>query len=143
VLCSDNTFFREGHFSYMGIVPGDGVHIVFRELLGLNRGRYFLYTGQKIDAREALALGVVGEVLPEDRLLDRAWEIARDVFMSKDRIQRRLSRALFIQPWREMFTRELGHGMALESWACHSYWPMTLDEGSSGQSAIGRPSSPR
>jgi enoyl-CoA hydratase/carnithine racemase len=129
VLCSDNTVFREGHFSYMGIVPGDGIHIIFRELLGLNRGRYFLYTGQKIEANEAQALGLVGEVLPQDQLLDRAWEIARNVFMSKDRIQRRLSRSLFIQPWRELFTRELGHGMAVESWACHSYWPMTTDEG--------------
>jgi enoyl-CoA hydratase/carnithine racemase len=128
VLCSDNTIFREGHFSYMGIVPGDGVNIVFRELLGLNRGRHFLYTGQKIDAAEALSLGLVGEVLPQDQLLARAWEIARKVFMSKDRIQRRLARSLLIQPWRELFTKELGHGLALESWACHSYWPMTSDE---------------
>jgi enoyl-CoA hydratase/carnithine racemase len=125
VLCSDNTIFREGHFSYMGIVPGDGVQIVFRELLGINRSRYFLYTGQKITAARALELGLVGEVLPQDELLDRAWEIARTVFMTKDRIQRRLSRSLFVQPWRELFTRELGHGMALEAWACHSYWPMT------------------
>lgn len=127
VLCSANTVFQDPHFSKMGIVPGDGCQIVFRELLGPNRARYFLYTGQTIDAQQALNLGLVGEVLPEDQLLDRAWDLARNLFMTKNRIQRRLSRAVFVQPWREIFTRELPYGMALESWASHAYWPMTSD----------------
>src|ERR1700720_3658046 len=42
-----------------GTVPGDGVHIVWPLVLGVNRGRYFLLTGQKISAQEALTLGVV------------------------------------------------------------------------------------
>lgn len=132
VICSDNTVIQDGHFSQMGIVPGDGVHTLFRELLGHNRGRYFLYTGQSLDASKALALGLVGEVLPQDQLLDRAWEIARSLFMSRNRIQRRLTRSLFIQPWRELFTKELAHGMALESWASHAFWPMTAPDAEGG-----------
>jgi enoyl-CoA hydratase/carnithine racemase len=92
-------------------------------LLGHNRGRYFLLTGQTLDAAEALRLGLVSEVLPQDKLLERAWEIARKLFMTKNRIQRRVTRAVFIQPWRELFTRELAFGQGLESWACHAYWP--------------------
>ena len=42
-------------------------------LLGLNRGRYFLLTGQTLNARQALDLGLVSEVLPRQRLLARAW----------------------------------------------------------------------
>jgi enoyl-CoA hydratase/carnithine racemase len=129
VICSDNTHFYEGHWDGLGIVPGDGTHTLFRELLGPNRGRYFIYMGQRIYAQEALALGLVGEVLPREKLLDRAWEIAEKVFMSKNRIQRRLARALLIQPWRELFTNELNSGMAHESLACYDYWPMTHEEG--------------
>jgi len=124
VICSDHTEFYEGHWDGLGIVPGDGVHTLFRELLGPNRGRYFLLTGQRIKAPEALQLGIVGEVVPHDQLLDRAWELARTVFMSKNRIQRRLTRSLLIQPWRELFVKELPFGMAHESLACYDYWPM-------------------
>lgn len=114
VLCSDTTTISDGHWKRGGIVPGDGVHIVFRELLGANRGRFLLYTGEAIDAAEALCLGLVAEVLPPDQLLPRAWQIAREVFLTKSRIQRRLARALLVQPWRELFVRELGLGMAHE-----------------------------
>ncbi|ROO86687.1 enoyl-CoA hydratase/carnithine racemase [Actinocorallia herbida] len=114
VICSDTTVFSDGHWDGLGIVPGDGVHTVFRELLGHNRGRYFLYSGQVIDAREALALGLVGEVLPADQVLERAWQIAREWFMTKSRVQRRLARATLIQPWRELFVKEIAFGMAHE-----------------------------
>jgi enoyl-CoA hydratase/carnithine racemase len=40
------------------------VHVVFPLLLGANRGCYFLLMGEKIDAKEAKHLGLVGEVLP-------------------------------------------------------------------------------
>jgi enoyl-CoA hydratase/carnithine racemase len=46
------------------VVPGDGMHIVYPLLLGMNRGRYFLLTGQTLDAQKALELGLVAEVLP-------------------------------------------------------------------------------
>ena len=58
-----------------GLVPGDGMHVVFPLLLGANRGRYFLLMGEKIDAKEAKHLGLVGEVLASDKLLARAWKL--------------------------------------------------------------------
>jgi enoyl-CoA hydratase/carnithine racemase len=118
VICTDTTTVSDGHWKRAGIVPGDGVHILFRELLGLNRGRYFLYTGEPIDAAELLRLGLVGEVLPAGQVLERAWQLAREVFMTKSRAQRRLTRSLLIQPWRELFVRELASGMAHECLGC-------------------------
>ena len=56
-------------------VPGDGVHVIWPMLLGPNRGRYFLLTGERIPAAEAKQLGVVAEVLPKDELLPRAREL--------------------------------------------------------------------
>jgi len=76
VLATDTTVLQDAMHFAMGSVPGDGVHVVWTRLLGPNRGRYFLMTGQKLSAREALDLGVVGELLPADRLLERAWELA-------------------------------------------------------------------
>ena len=54
VLASENASFQDSAHYAGGLVPGDGVHVVFPMVMGLNRGRYFLLTGQVIGAREAL-----------------------------------------------------------------------------------------
>ncbi len=124
VICSESTTMTDGHYTGMGIVPGDGVQTLYRELLGHNRGKYYLLTGKTIPAKQMLEWGLVGEVVPDDKLIDRAWEIARDVFMKRSRAHRRMTRALLVQPWRELLTRELPFGMAMECWATHDYWPL-------------------
>ncbi|MDW5595794.1 enoyl-CoA hydratase/isomerase family protein [Conexibacter stalactiti] len=126
VLCSRTASFWDGHWQLLGIVPGDGVHTVYRELLGHNRARHMLYTGARIDAEEALRLGLVGEVLAPEQLLPRAWELAEEVFMRKSRVQRRLARALLIQPWRELFVKELAFGMAHECLATAINGPLDI-----------------
>jgi enoyl-CoA hydratase/carnithine racemase len=124
VICTPDTTLTDGHYTGMGIVPGDGVQTVFRELLGPIRANHFLLTGQTLDATEMLALGVVGEVVERDELLDRAWELARTVFMARARSHRRMTRALLVQPWREKLVKELPFGMAMECWATHGHWAM-------------------
>jgi enoyl-CoA hydratase/carnithine racemase len=114
VICSEDAHFRDGHWQSMGIVPGDGVQTIMRQLIGENRAKHFLYMGTTIDAAEALSLGMVGEVLPPSDVLPRAWEIAEKCFMTKSRVQRRLARSLLVQPWRELFARETALGMAHE-----------------------------
>ena len=76
VLAAETAVFQDWPHFPRGLVPGDGVHVIWPLLLGHNRGSYFLLTGQKLSAREALDLGVVNEVLPKERLLPRAWELA-------------------------------------------------------------------
>src|SRR2546421_3106362 len=79
VIASENAEFQDAPHFPNGMVPGDGVHIVWPLVLGVNRGRYFLLTGQKLSAREAQTLGVVSEVVPRERLLVRAREIAAEI----------------------------------------------------------------
>ena len=55
VLAAEHTTFQDSAHFPNGTVPGDGVHIVWPLVLGANRGRYFLLTGQKISAQEALS----------------------------------------------------------------------------------------
>jgi enoyl-CoA hydratase/carnithine racemase len=79
VLASENALFADQPHFWNGLVPGDGIALVWQQILGPNRGRYFLLTGQQIRADEALRLGVVNEVLPQAELLDRAWAIAEEI----------------------------------------------------------------
>ena len=113
VLAAEHASFADiAHFLH-GVVPGDGVHVVWPELLGPNRGRHFLLTGERISATEAHRLGVVAEVLPAARLLPRAWELASSIAQKPTRTLR-YTRVAFTQHWRKRMLEELGYGFMLE-----------------------------
>ncbi|MGJ3628410.1 enoyl-CoA hydratase/isomerase family protein [Sphingomonas sp. MMS24-JH45] len=103
-------------------MPGDGVHLVWPALLGPNRGRYFLLTGETIDAVEAQRLGVVAEVLPPDRLMARAREIAARLARQSDLVLRH-TRTLLTAQLRRSMLDHLGYGLALEGLAAIHHWP--------------------
>ena len=91
VLASDTTFFQDTAHFPGGMVPGDGMHIIMPLLMGMNRGRYFLLTGQKVSAQEAKNMGLVAEVLPQEKLLARARELAQ-LLMKQPKLVRRYTR---------------------------------------------------
>jgi enoyl-CoA hydratase/carnithine racemase len=122
VLASDNTYISDApHFKY-GTIPADGVHLVWPQLLGPNRGRYFLLTAQRLTAEEARELGVVNEVLPPDRLMDRAYEHARALARQPDVILR-YTRDALTQQWKRLLMDDLGYGLALEGVGAYESWP--------------------
>jgi enoyl-CoA hydratase/carnithine racemase len=112
-LASSTATFQDSPHVPFGTVPGDGVHIVWLELLGINRGRYFLLTGQTLDAQEALRLGVVNEVLPPEQLLERAVEHARRL-AALDPVVARYTRVVLTQRYKRLIDEGLGYGLALE-----------------------------
>jgi enoyl-CoA hydratase/carnithine racemase len=113
VLAAEETTFQDsGHF-VNGLIPGDGMHIVYPLLLGLNRGRYFLLTGQTLSAQEAKDLGLVNEVLPRPQLLSRAWELAQQLAQQHPLVLR-YSRVLLTQYLKRQMHDLLGYGLALE-----------------------------
>lgn len=114
VLASTSaTFADHAHFPLRDTVPGDGVQLIWRELLGPTRSKYWLLTGATIDADEALRLGIVNELHDEDQLLTRAWEIARDLARRPVPLLR-YAKSVVSMGTRERFTDNLSYGLALE-----------------------------
>jgi enoyl-CoA hydratase/carnithine racemase len=122
VLASRTATFRDAPHFRFGTVPGDGVHILWPLLLGPNRGRYFLLTGQRLSATDALDLGIVAEVLEPAALLDRAWALARELARQPD-MALRYARIALTQSIKRMMMDDLGHGLALEGLGAYQSWP--------------------
>lgn len=114
VLASETALFQDAPHFMGGIVPGDGAHVVWTHLLGPNRGRYFLLMGQELDATKALDFGVVGEVLPQGQVLDRAMEIAR-MFAAKSDLALRYTRVALTQRYKRLMDEGLSLGLGLEA----------------------------
>jgi enoyl-CoA hydratase/carnithine racemase len=85
-------------------------------LLGPNRGRYFLLTGQTLSAHEAKDLGLVAEVLPRDKVLARAWEHA-EALAKKPTLLRRYTRLMVTEALKRRMQDLLGYGLAMEGLA--------------------------
>ena len=111
-ICSEDAVIFDLHFP-LGAVPGDGIHSCFQELLGVKRAAYALLTGQLIDAQKALELGMVNEVLPRDKLLDRAWELADEIMM-QSRTTRRLTTQIIRRPWKKRILDNLDGGFGIQ-----------------------------
>ncbi|MFI5020719.1 MAG: enoyl-CoA hydratase/isomerase family protein [Alphaproteobacteria bacterium] len=60
----------------VGLIPGSGGCSRLVKLIGLGRAKQLVMTGEMVSAERALALGLVEEVLPGDRLMPRALELA-------------------------------------------------------------------
>ena len=78
-VASEDASFADKPHDAFGIVPGDGIHVIYEELLGVNRARYFALTQQVLGGQEALALGLVNEIVPKSEVYDRALEIAEQL----------------------------------------------------------------
>jgi enoyl-CoA hydratase/carnithine racemase len=113
VLATEDTTFSDGHVP-LDMVPGDGVHVVWPMLLGPNRARYFLLTGEKLAAAEALQLGIVQEILPRDELLARARDLA-DQLSRKSLLTLRGARVVLTQRIKRHLLDDLGYGLLFES----------------------------
>jgi enoyl-CoA hydratase/carnithine racemase len=113
VIAAEGAYFQDAPHPAFGIVPGDGLHIVWPEVIGEIRGRYFLLSGQKLSAAQAKEYGAVNEVLSREALLPRAWELARHL-KKQNPLTLRYTRMALSTRFRRRLQEGLSYGLALE-----------------------------
>lgn len=115
VIASDDATFEDtAHFHLGGHVPGDGLNVIYTMLLGINRARYFMLTGQVLSAEQAKDFGLVAELMPRDKLLPRAWELAEQLAQKSDLVLR-YSRIVMIDPLRKVLDEKMQFFLATEA----------------------------
>src|SRR5258708_1931217 len=71
-LATPSTLFQDKPQVDFGVVPGNGVNLLWPVVMGSVRSRYFILTRQELNAETAKEWGAVNEIVPADRLLTRA-----------------------------------------------------------------------
>jgi len=74
-IASDRAVFTES-FVRVGIVAGDGGSWLLPRIVGYARAAEMAFTAGVIDADEACAIGLVSRVVPHDKLMQVAFELA-------------------------------------------------------------------
>lgn len=84
-------------FSRRGVVPEACSSWFLPRIVGISQALEWVFSGRVFDAAEALAGGLVKEVVPPEDLLDRAREIAREIADNTSAVSVALSRQMM---WR-------------------------------------------
>jgi enoyl-CoA hydratase/carnithine racemase len=78
LVASDHAVFADTHVR-VGILPGGGMTARLPQLVGAAMARRLSMTGEVVDAARAGQIGLVTEVVPHERLLARAVELAAQI----------------------------------------------------------------
>ncbi|PWA07789.1 enoyl-CoA hydratase [Pueribacillus theae] len=105
----DSTKVSEGYVK-VGLVPGDGGAYFLPKIVGEAKAYELLWTGKFISADEALRLGLVNHVYPQEEFMEKTLEFAKQIAYGPQIAMRMMKRA--VQQSRNM---ELEHALDLIS----------------------------
>ncbi len=111
-LCADDVLFKDPHADF-GMAAGDGLGMAYQHLLNPKQAAYYLYTSDVMDAETALRLGIVNEVLPKDKLIDRAMELARTI-KRIPRLSRLMAKQIVRRGLQQRYVQDASFHMAHE-----------------------------
>ena len=74
-ICSDNAIFGQPEVG-LGITPGFGGTQRLARLVGMGMAKQMIFTAQNIKAEEALRIGLVNAIYPQNELLNEAKKLA-------------------------------------------------------------------
>ena len=77
-IASDTAKFGQPELG-LGIIPGAGATQRLPRLIGMGRAKHLILTGDVIDAKEALEIGLVTAIAPPGQLQIRARELAKKI----------------------------------------------------------------
>jgi enoyl-CoA hydratase/carnithine racemase len=93
-IAGESARFAES-FVKLGLIAGDGGSWLLPRVIGWSRAAEMALTGDMIDAAEALACGLVSQVVPDAELLDAARALARRIAVNPPHAVRMTKRLLW------------------------------------------------
>lgn len=103
-FAAEGARFSEGYVR-VGLMPGDGGTYFLPRLVGTAKALELMWTGDFIDAQEALRIGLVNRVLPPDQLLPAVYDFATRLAAGPPVAIRMIKRSVY-------------HGMRMDLRAC-------------------------
>jgi enoyl-CoA hydratase/carnithine racemase len=97
-IASTRATFAES-FVRVGIVAGDGGSWLLPRLVGYARAAEMAFTGEAIDAKQGFAIGLVSKVVPHEKLMESALDLASRIAANPPHVLR----------WSKRLLREAQH----------------------------------
>ncbi|MFX0030270.1 MAG: enoyl-CoA hydratase-related protein [Candidatus Hermodarchaeota archaeon] len=69
-------------FNRRGVIPEIACPWILPRIIGVSKAAELMYTGRIVNAKEALEFGLVSRVVPDDKLMETAYEIADEILLS-------------------------------------------------------------
>jgi enoyl-CoA hydratase len=110
-IASETMRITDGHIR-LGVAAGDHAVILWPLLCGMAKAKYYLLTADFIDGKEAERIGLVALCTPPDKLMDKAFEVARKLANGPQQATRFTKRAL--NNWIRMFGPAFDASLAME-----------------------------
>jgi enoyl-CoA hydratase/carnithine racemase len=113
VLATEDATFSDRAHTPRGFTPSDGVHIVWRHLLGPSRASYFLLTASELTSQDGLRIGLVHEIHPREAIYRRASELAAQLAeLPKEMLAYTCTALRMVD--KDDYTHAMSHGLALQ-----------------------------
>jgi len=110
-ICSENASFIEV-FINVGLIPDSASTWFLPRLVGMGRAMELCTTGRKVDAQEALRIGLANAVVPHEQLMDESRKMAQKLASLPAR-----GLALTKKLLNESFQRDLSQQLEAEAFA--------------------------
>ena len=68
-------------FNRRGVIPEFASPWLLPRIIGISKAAELMYTGRILNAKEALEFGLVSRVVPDDKLMDVAKELAEEILL--------------------------------------------------------------
>lgn len=78
VVAGRSTVFADTHVN-LGIGAGDGGAVIWPMLMGVNRAKWHLMTGERVTGDDLLEMGLVNFLVDDDQIFDKASECAEQL----------------------------------------------------------------
>lgn len=78
----------------VGLIPGNGGTQTLPRLIGKNRAKEMIFTGKRISATEALAMGIVNKVVPAHKVEEAVFDLGQEICASSPIAVRQAKKAI-------------------------------------------------